>query len=59
MRYATFITTVEQSRDARPMSLTELREGVSHDDALVHARAVFAAMREVVSGKEPGGAAVA
>jgi uncharacterized protein (DUF2267 family) len=46
------------TKAAKPMSLEEFvdrvaeREGVGHDEALSHARAVFTALREVVSGKE-------
>jgi uncharacterized protein (DUF2267 family) len=47
-----------EKRDAVPMSLDEFvarvaqREGVSGDEAMQHARAVFTALRAVVSGKE-------
>ena len=47
-----------ESRKATPMSLDEFlervanREGVERDEAEHHSRAVFAALREVVSAKE-------
>jgi uncharacterized protein (DUF2267 family) len=49
---------VQESRAARPMSPDEFvalvaeREGVGADEAREHTRAVFTALREVISGKE-------
>jgi uncharacterized protein (DUF2267 family) len=49
---------LRERRDAVPMSLDEFldhiaeREGISRDDALHHTRAVFAALREMITSKE-------
>jgi uncharacterized protein (DUF2267 family) len=49
---------LRESREARRMSVDEFleriaeREGVSHEEAVAHTRAVFAALRELVTGKE-------
>jgi uncharacterized protein (DUF2267 family) len=49
---------LSESREARPMSVDEFldhvaeRELVSREEALEHTRAVFAALREVITGKE-------
>jgi hypothetical protein len=49
---------LHNSRDARKMSIEEfldhiaVREGVARDEAREHARAVFAALRELLSGRE-------
>ena len=49
---------LRESREARRMSAEEFldhiaeREGVTREQALEHARAVFAALREIVTGKE-------
>jgi uncharacterized protein (DUF2267 family) len=49
---------LRESRDARKMSVDEFldhiaeREGISREEALEHTRAVFAALRELVTGRE-------
>jgi uncharacterized protein (DUF2267 family) len=49
---------LRESRAARRMSVDEFldhiaeREGISRDEALEHTRAVFAAVRELIAGKE-------
>jgi uncharacterized protein (DUF2267 family) len=49
---------LSESREARRMSVDEFldhiaeREGISREEALEHTRAVFAALRELVTGKE-------
>ena len=49
---------LHERRDAVPMNLDEFldhiaeREGISRDEALDHTRAVFAALREMITGKE-------
>jgi uncharacterized protein (DUF2267 family) len=49
---------LRESREARRMSVDEFleriaeREGVSREEAVAHTRAVFAALRELVTGKE-------
>jgi uncharacterized protein (DUF2267 family) len=49
---------LRESHDARKMSVDEFldhiaeREGISREEALEHTRAVFAALRELISGKE-------
>jgi uncharacterized protein (DUF2267 family) len=49
---------LRERRDAVPMNLDEFldhiaeREGINRDDALDHTRAVFAALREMITSKE-------
>jgi uncharacterized protein (DUF2267 family) len=49
---------LRESRDARRMSVEEFldhiaeRERISREEALEHTRAVFAALRELITGKE-------
>jgi uncharacterized protein (DUF2267 family) len=49
---------LRESRNARKMSVEEFldhiaeREGISREEALEHTRAVFAALRELITGKE-------
>jgi uncharacterized protein (DUF2267 family) len=49
---------LRESREARRMSVEEFldhiaeREGIDRDEALEHTRATFAALRELITGKE-------
>ena len=49
---------LRESREARRMSVDEFldhiaeREGISREEAIEHTRAMFAALRELITGKE-------